>query len=415
MSAVGSTNERTNGTEKPRRVLFVDSQVELSGTGFAMLPMLEHMDRSQISPLYLSLAGVRPEIYPRIESLGIPAFHIPAGRFRQVGRATRAVLGIRKLIKREGIDLVLANSGHPLLFVRPAAVATGRPCVCWIHGYVPGNGSWREPIAVAQRVLGADALFSNSEFTARMLRQDFADHPDISVVRPGVDLGKFCPAPQAGADRRQELGVSPGEHLIGLFGRLQRWKGQDVFLRAAARIRARGLACRFLLVGSSQFGIELPYADQLRRQVEEDGLGACVKFLGQRSDVNELMNACDVVVHASVEPEPWGLVVAEAMAAGRPVIASAAGGPLEMIEDGTSGLLTPPGDVKALAAAMESLLAASDTQARLGTAARRRAEEIADARVAAERLCSELLRVHAAYFAPSPARVRSTADEPVSR
>ena len=105
------------------------------------------------------------------------------------------------------------------------------------------------------------------------------------------------------------------------------------------------------------------------------------------------MNACDVVVHASVEPEPWGLVVAEAMACGRAVIASAAGGPLEMIDHKRTGWLTAPADEVALATSLEMLLANPGLRAGLGEAARRHAESEFDPRRAAAYLSSELWRV----------------------
>jgi glycosyltransferase involved in cell wall biosynthesis len=112
-----------------------------------------------------------------------------------------------------------------------------------------------------------------------------------------------------------------------------------------------------------------------------------------------LLNACDVVVHASVEPEPWGLVLAEAMAAGRAVIGAAAGGPLEMIVDGQNGLLAPPGDAAALAGSMESLFRQPDLRRALGEAARKYAEQHFDRFRAAEVMCKELRRSHEAHAA----------------
>lgn len=393
MNTGASQHSRVTGPQRPLRVLFVDTQTELCGTSHALLTTLENLERSEVEPVYVCLTPAHTEMFPRVQALGIPAHHLPAGRFRDLLTTARAIRGLRALIRRERIDVLLTNSGHPLLFARPAALGTGRPCAWWVHAYVPRNGLGGEPIAVAERILGADALFGNSEYTAHLLRQDFAGHPSIRVVRPGVDLSRFLPDPKAGFRTRATLGIGAEEPVVGMFGRLQRWKGQDVFLRAAAHIKRRGSACRFLVVGSSQFGIELSYAGQLRRQVEEEGLGGCVEFVGQRSDVNELMNACDIVVHASVEPEPWGLVVAEAMAAGRPVIASAAGGPVEMITSGENGLLVEPGQPEDLAAAIESLLRDPQRRQAMGEAARQRAVELFDAARAAAVLSTELREV----------------------
>jgi glycosyltransferase involved in cell wall biosynthesis len=384
----------------PLRVLFVDSQTELGGAGFAMLTMLEHLDRGELSSVYVSLAAERPEIWPRVEAAGIPAFHVAAGRFRKLGRSARAMYALRKLIRKEEIDVVLANSGHPLLYARPASLATGRPCVWWVHGYVPVAGTGREePIARAQRLLSADALFANSEYTAGLLAQDFSRGPAIRVVRYGIDLDRFRPNPQAGARVRGEEGIPEGEPVIGIFGRLQRWKGQHIFLRAAALLAGRGVRFTAVVVGGTMFGIEPEYAQELERLAATPSLAGRVRFLGNRTNPQDWMNACDVVVHASVEPEPWGLVVAEGMACGRAVLAAASGGPLEMIDHKRTGWLAPPGDEVALAAWLEILLANPALRAELGAAARRHAQAEFDPRRAASVLSTELWRQWASRVA----------------
>jgi len=381
---------------RPLRVLFVDSQSELSGAGFALLTMLEHLDRSEVAPVYVSLAEEQPEIWPRIQALNLPMFHISAGRFRRLDRSARAMYGLRRLIRTEQIDVVLANSGHPLLYVRPAALAARRTSAWWVHGYVSGQAGGDEPIARAQRFLSADALFANSEYTARELAKDFPASAPIRVVRYGVDLQRFRPDPAAGARTRREAGLSESETVIGIFGRLQRWKGQHVFLRAAALLAGNGVRFTALAVGGTLHGIEPEYAEELKQLAESGLLAGRVRFLGNISNPQDWMNACDVVVHASIEPEPWGLVVAEAMACGCAVIASAEGGPLEMIEHKHTGWLVEPGDEVKLAAWMEILLANPTLRAELGAAAREHALWAYDPRRAASVLATELWRLWAA-------------------
>jgi glycosyltransferase involved in cell wall biosynthesis len=389
------TRGELHGASRPLRVLFLDSQAELGGAGFALLTMLEHLDRSELSPVYVSLAAEPPEIRPRIEKLGIPAFHIRAGRFRAVGRSARAIFELRRLIRKENIDVLVANSGHPLLYARPASLATGCPCAWWVHGYVPAAGAAEEPIARAQRLLSADLLLANSEFTARKLAVDFPRDP-IRVLRPAADLQRFRPDPEAGARVRREEGIPAGEPLIGIFGRLQRWKGQHVFLRASALLAGRGVRFTAVVVGGTMFGIEPEYAQELEGLAATASLAGRVRFLGNRTNPQDWMNASDVVVHASIEPEPWGLVVAEAMACGRAVLASSSGGPLEMIDHKRTGWLAAPGDEVALAAWLEILLANPALRAELGEAARRHAQAEFDPRRAAAVLSTELWRLWAA-------------------
>jgi len=394
-------NEAGTGNESPLRVLFAESQGELCGTGFALLAMLEHLDRSQIEPVYVSLTTNGGEMRASVEALGIPVAHVRTGRFREVSGTPRTVAGLARLIRKHRIDLVFANTGHTLLFARPAAVATRRLCVWWCHGYVPKEKAGFEPIALAQRVLSQDVIFANSEFTALGLQGDFPPPTTIRVVRPGVNVERFRPDPEAGARMRGEIGIPAGEAVIGIFGRLQHWKGQHIFLRAAALLAGRGIRFTALVAGGTLYGVEPEFADELKKLAEQLSLAGRVRFLGNLKNPQDWMNACDVVVHASVEPEPWGLVVAEAMACGRAVLASAAGGPLEMIDHRRTGWLTTPGDEVAMAAWLEILLANPALRAELGEAARQHAVMMLDARRAASRLCTELWR----YWATRVAKI----------
>ena len=139
---------------------------------------------------------------------------------------------------------------------------------------------------------------------------------------------------------------------VGIVGRLAAWKGQDLFLEAFAQRlagrRRRGLES----FGQAMFGEDEWYADTLPDQAEHLGIADRVVFRGFRENVCGWLAQIHVLVHCSVIPEPFGQVVVEGMAAGVPVIAADSGGPAEIITDGVNGLLTAPGDVEALAAAM---------------------------------------------------------------
>lgn len=383
--------------QRPLRVLFVDSQAELCGTSFALLAMLKYLDRGEIEPVYASATPDGGEMPAEVEKLGIPALHVAVGRFREVMRTSRAVAEFVQLIRRNEIDLVFANTGHTMLFVRPAALATRRPCVWWCHGYVPREKAGLELIALAQRMFSGELIFANSEFTATQLAPDFPAQT-IRVIRPAVDLERFRPDPAAGARVRAEEGIPADQPLIGIFGRLQHWKGQHVFLRAAALLAGRGLPFTAIVAGGTLFGIEPEYQSEVDRLSASPSLAGRVRFLGNRRNPEEWMNACDLVVHASVEPEPWGLVVAESMCCGRAVIASAAGGPLEMIDHKRTGWLSAPADEVALATSLEMLLANPALRAELGRAARRHAEREFDPRRAAAQLSSELWRLWVSRF-----------------
>jgi glycosyltransferase involved in cell wall biosynthesis len=157
-----------------------------------------------------------------------------------------------------------------------------------------------------------------------------------------------------------------------MVGRLAPWKGQDVFLAAFARSFPAGGVERAVLVGAPLFGEE-GYEADLHRLAAELGIADRLEMTGFRDDVSAELARLDVLVHASVIPEPFGQAVVEGMAAGLPVIATEAGGPAEVITNGVDGLLVPPDDRAALAAALRRLSNDPDLRARLGAAARQRA------------------------------------------
>lgn len=393
MNAPDDTPGRTPAAGRLVRVLFVESRTETGGPQIALWTMLRFLDREAIQPYFASLEFGSGELPARIEQLGIPVYRLAAGRFRELGPSFRKALALRRIILDQEIDLVFSNSAHALLYARPVARMTERPCIWWVHGHFPVDRLRGHLISYAQLFISADGFFTNSEHTARVISADYPTASHIRVVRYGIDLREMAPNGSRAAAMRRSLGIGEDEALVSMFARLHPFKGQDVFLRAAARLAAGRKHVRFLLVGSSLMGLERGYAGKLEEIVRGAKLGERVLFLGERKDISDLMNASDVIVHASIEPEPWGLAVAEAMAAGRAVIASAAGGPLEMIEHGKTGLLVPPGDPQPLAEAIETLLESPELRQQLGQAARRHAEEHFDAQRAAAVMCRELQTV----------------------
>ena len=175
----------------------------------------------------------------------------------------------------------------------------------------------------------------------------------VSVVVSGIDpaqIARQLGDPARVAAYRQRFSPD-GAPLVGMFGRICRWKGQDLFLRALARVPgARGV-----IAGGALFEEE-SYERELHELVAQLGLSQRVTFSGHVDDVMTLMAACDVVVHCSTAPEPSGRVIAEAMFAGTPVIGSNAGGVPEFISHGETGQLTPLNDAEALAAAVRRYL-----------------------------------------------------------
>jgi glycosyltransferase involved in cell wall biosynthesis len=180
--------------------------------------------------------------------------------------------------------------------------------------------------------------------------------------------------------------AAPGTVRVGLIATFGRWKGHETFFDAIAQL-PRALPIRAYVIGDSLYETD---SSQFRRADLEArasalGLADRIGFTGFAADAAAAMRALDVVVHASVQPEPFGMVIAEAMACGRPVVVSLAGGAAEIVRDGVDALGHAPGDAAALADRLSALVADSALRARLGRAARVSAESRFDrARLARE-------------------------------
>jgi glycosyltransferase involved in cell wall biosynthesis len=231
----------------------------------------------------------------------------------------------------------------------------------------------------------------------------------VRVIANALDVTAFAPAAGDGdwLDRLADLPpAGAGLVRVGLVATYARWKGHDVFLEAAARLRAArpDLPLRFYVIGGpiyqsrgSQFS-----DDELRTLAARYGLDGAVGFVGFRDDPVPVHRALDVVVHASTRPEPFGLTIAEGMACGRAVIAARAGGAAELFRHGHDAWGVAPGDAAALADAVGRLAADPDERRRLGENARRTAVE----RFNAERLAAEVMGLYGELVAPHPGRLR---------
>jgi len=193
----------------------------------------------------------------------------------------------------------------------------------------------------------------------------------IKVIHNGIPREEFDLIDNSKVAVFRRRCGSPGP-LIGIAGRIKLVrKGQDVFIKAAARIKDQFPDAQFAVVGSPFTGNE-SHLDTLHTMVKELGLENRVHFIGHTDEPLVAMAAFDISVMASASPEPLGNVTIESMALGRPVIGTNVGGTAELIENGKTGLLVPPGDPQAMALAMTELLTHPDKAARMGQAARQR-------------------------------------------
>ncbi len=351
-------------------VLFVDQSGQLGGAEFSLLPLAvrwtAHREVLLLSdgPFRQRLESMQVKVHLTLEAsvskinkeaLHLNWFFALPGILRQVRAIARHARQFDILFLNTQKALVLGALGKPL----------HRKKIIWhLHDIMT-----REHFGFFQRLIvkwitryAVDHIVANSRASAVSLVDLIKCPPEsVPVVHNGVDVDEFSRTDGEDAGTiRQLLGLPDEVHLIGLFGRLAPWKGQHIALEALALLPDMHL----VLVGSALFG-EQAYVESLRRQATRLGVEQRLHFAGFRDDMPAWMKAVDVILHTSTEPEPFGRVIIEGMAAGRPVIAAAAGGVVEIVRHRKNGWLVPPGNPATLADAIETLRAAPELARRL--------------------------------------------------
>jgi glycosyltransferase involved in cell wall biosynthesis len=275
----------------------------------------------------------------------------------------RGVPALARLLRRHSPDLFHAHLSAPLAakWGLSAAVLARVPTVATVQlvpSFEPDRAARLQLRLLAARV---DRYIAVSDDIARELSGRFGwPARKITVVRNAVDVERFERPPSA--DLRAELSGGRDLPIVLTCARLGDQKGHPVLFRAAAEVPE----ATFVLAGDG------PLRGELEAEAARLGLGERVVFLGRRTDIPDLLAACDVFALPSLF-EGTSLAVLEAMAAGRAVVSSSIGGTDELIEDGVSGLLVPPGDAAALGGAIQRLLGDAELRASMAARARRRA------------------------------------------
>lgn len=360
-----------------RDLLFVHPAAELYGSDRALLSLLAGLDRTRFAPTVA--VPCEGPLLERLAGLDVPTRVMPVGRieraslrpFQLARLPLGAVAALRALDEAFGqarLDLVHTNT-LAVLGGALWAKLRGIPHVWHAHEIV------REPVLAAKALTGAVSLLAtrvvcNSEAT----RQWLLDHQPRLIERARVaPNGVRRPEPDPARARalRAELGVSEQGLLVAQVGRISARKAPTLLVEAAERAGIEG--AHYLFAGDAPPGQE-GARRALEDRISDSPLLGALHLRGFREDVWSVWDGCDVAVVPSVRPESFGLVALEAGLAGKPVIVTATGNLPELIRDGETGLVVPPGDATALAAALRRLAGDSALRERLGAAARARAE-----------------------------------------
>ena len=338
----------------------------IGGTERQVANLARGIDSSQFD-LHLACLHNSGELLAELETLRVPRSEFRIGRLYSPKTLWQGVR-LAQYVRRNLIQIVHSYGFYPNVFTVPVARLAGASIV------VASIRNTCDLLTPLQRRLQklvcrlADCVLVNAEAIRENLVEEGYDPSKIVVIRNGITLSRFAKRERA-AVIRQELGFPPTARLVGVFSRLNPMKGIPYFLDAATVLAERFPDVCFLVVGDGAIRQELE--EQARRM----GLGRRIAFTGFRSDVPELLSEAAVSVLPSLS-EGTSNTLLESMAAGIPVIATRVGGNPEVIEDGVSGLLVPPRDSAALAAATARLLEDEALAARLGEAGMRRVSEL---------------------------------------
>jgi glycosyltransferase involved in cell wall biosynthesis len=362
------------------KILFLNHTGIVSGAEGVLLTILEHLDRKRFQPVVscplgsdlASLVQERNALVVATPDLQARFTWNPVRMVRYLRSYFRAISEFRHAPFLKTVELIHANSVRAGLVATLATIGTGIPVIWHLHDMMKPH-----PFSTAIRCLAlltpavsvlAVSHAAAAQFRGALLRLS-GNRPPITVLHNSIDSRRFRPDPSGRQRVRQALGLADEQFAFAIVGQLTPRKGQLETILAFSDVVKHVPNAALLVVGAPLFNDDHRYLAALQSAVAQLGLLGKVSFLGQRSDINALLAAADGVVINS-RREPFGLVVLEALAAAKPVVATSVDGVVEVVEDGVSGLLVPPGDRAALASAMTRLTASPQLCQSLSTCGR---------------------------------------------
>lgn len=387
------------------RILYVDLTPGIGGSLISLEQLLQGLDRRAYEPRVLLPA--HSPMAARLQAQDIPVMTVPTFVV-ETARSSNLV----GLVKGTAMGQRLRDGGRlgrlwawargmrntltrtlPLTWRLYRAIRAARPALVHVNDAVFASrpaiaAAWlaRTPVVCHVRSLGPfqtwDRLWAKTVRRFIFISQWVADdqvRQGIAAARGqriynGIDLARYADGIGREAARRQ-FNLPADRPIVAVIGRLVPWKGQDLFVQALQQVRAAVPDVLGLIVGETE-GYSQEFGRALQDQVAALGLGETVRFFGHTDDIPTLLAAIDVLAHTSVTPEPFGRVLAEAMATDRPVITPAEGGGTEIVLHGETGLWFRPRDPRSLAEAIIALLTDRPRGQVLAAAGRRRAAEL---------------------------------------
>jgi glycosyltransferase involved in cell wall biosynthesis len=348
-------------------VIIMPLAVQLGGGEKMFLDLLQHGRNSSIEWTAIFLKD--GPMLEQVRALGVNVYLVESGRMRELHRMIAAVWSIAKIVRENQIHLIVSWMSTTHLYGGLAAAFCGIPAYRYELDH-PSNQGLLKRVITSIPAAGVITL-SKADY---IQQQQISSGSKVSLVYPGVDLSRFessvLPTPD---EARKNLGLPCDVPIIGIVGRMQRWKGIHTVIEAMPSLLKKNPDIHCLIVGG-RHPFETAYFDEMEALIEKLNLQGSITLAGQQQNIPEWMQAMDICIHASSD-EPFGIVVIEAMALGKPTVAGADGGPTEIITPNIDGLLAPYNDHKALSDAILYYLDNPEFATQFGERAKRRAQD----------------------------------------
>ena len=333
------------------KVLFLDQSGKPGGAELCLVDIAKPYGENALVGLFADgdFRKLLEENQVPVEVLTTQAIKVgkQSGLFQALGSLGQIIPLINQVVQRaRKYDLIYANTQKALVVGAIASFLARRPLVYHLHDILSLEHFSKTNLRVAVNLINhcAALVIANSQ-ASKMAFLEAGGKPDlVRVVYNGFAAKNYEVDELEVRNFRENLKLE-NKFVIGHFSRLSPWKGQHILIDALSQCPQDVVV---ILVGDALFG-EQEYVQDLHQKVTALGLENRVKFLGFRADIPQLMAMCDLITHTSTAPEPFGRVIVEAMLCGKPVIASQAGGAMELVEDGINGFLVTPGEPQELA------------------------------------------------------------------
>jgi glycosyltransferase involved in cell wall biosynthesis len=359
-----------------RSVLFLTHVGDPGGAEFKMMALCETVSDSA-EVMLLQHGSLESQLEKRRIRFSVCPMPGAASEVRRnagwmrVLKAVPAALSMVPKIasKARKFDVVICVSQKSFVLAALAKPFTGRPIFWFMNDILSAEhfNRWLIRFLLLLSRFTADHVVFNSNASLDVWKRCGGRTTRVSVIYPAAAPIRVDRQSERSTEYRRRFAPGGGP-LVGMFGRINRWKGQAIFIQALARLAD----VNAVIVGAAYFG-DNEYEQQLRQLAKELGIEHRLTFAGHVDDVMNAMAACDVVAHCSTSPEPFGQVIVQSMFAGTPVVASDGGGVREIVTEGVTGQLTPREDPAALAAAIQRYLDDPQWAQRVAAAAQERA------------------------------------------